>query len=104
MGKGIRIARIGELTPYLAWGAESTSNDSLQVIRSNYIKGGGMLGISMTHNLSIIGQISYYVPFGNVSTQLQDSEADAVEQDYQWVDKFEGRDGMTLMVGLRLEF
>jgi hypothetical protein len=104
MGKGIRFARIGEITPYLAWGAESTSNDSLQIIRSNYIKGGGMLGINITHNVSLIGQISYYFPIGNVSTQLQDSEDEAVEQDYQWIDKFEGREGITMMFGLRLEF
>lgn len=104
MGKGIRFARIVEITPYLAWGIESTSNDSLQVIKSNYVKGGGMLGINMTHSISLIGQISYYIPIGNVSTQLKDSEDEAVEQIYQWTDKFDGRDGVTMMLGLRLEF
>lgn len=104
LGKGFRVTRIAEITPYLAWGMESTNNDSLSVIRTNYFKGGGMLGISVTHNFSVFGQANFYIPIGNVHTQVKDSDAEAVEQSYEWLDKFDDRNGLTLSFGIRFEF
>ena len=104
LGKGIRFARIVELIPFLAWGQESTSNDSLSVIRTNYMKGGGVLGINITHNFSVMGQFNYYAPYGSVSTEIRDSENEAIKEEYEWTDKFAGRDGISLMFGIRFEF
>ncbi|NCA84102.1 MAG: hypothetical protein EOM83_00835 [Clostridia bacterium] len=102
LGKGIRLARIVELTPYAAYGIESTSTDHYKDISTSYMKGGGILGINITHNLSIMGHLNFYAPFGNVDTETEDG--DKVTEDFTWTDQFTDRSGMSLMFGLRLEF
>ncbi len=103
LGKGLRFARFFEITPYLAWGMESTSNKTLTTIRTNYVKGGGAFGVSLTHFLSLIGQVNYYEPFGNIQTK-RSSDADLQEKDYTWKDAFADREGMGFMFGIRIEF
>ena len=102
LGKGIRLARIVELTPYAAYGIESTSTDVYKDISTSYIKGGGILGINITHNFSIMGHLNFYAPFGNVDTETEDG--DKVTEDFTWTDQFTDRSGMSMMFGLRLEF
>lgn len=106
LAKGIRLARIVELTPFAAWGQESTSNDNLnyESIKTSYVKAGGVLGINITSAVSIIGQLNFYAPYGNVETTLKDE--DAVTEDFSWSDEkgFKDRSGMSMMFGLRLEF
>jgi hypothetical protein len=109
IGKGIRLARIVELTPYAAWGQESTSNyDSdtetgYESIKTSYIKGGGMLGINITPGVSLMGQINFYAPYGGIETKVKkDDETET--QDFKWTDRFTDRSGMSMMFGLRFEF
>lgn len=102
IGKGVRLARIIELTPYLAWGQESTSLDELEDITTDFIKGGGVLNVNVTHNLSLIGQLNFYAPYGGIEETTKDEES--ITLDEGWTDKFDDRSGMSMMFGLRLEF
>ncbi len=106
IAKGIRLARIVELTPFAAWGMESTSSDSLnyESIRTSYVKAGGILGINITSAISLIGQLNFYAPYGGVETTIKDE--DAVTEDFSWSDElgFKDRSGMSMMFGLRFEF
>ncbi len=104
LGKGFRFLRIFELAPFASWGQESTSNDSLSLIRTNFVKAGGILGINITHNFSVFGKLNYYLPFGNVGTKAEDDDKELKEEDYEWTEKFAGREGMNIMFGLRFEF
>ncbi len=103
IGKGIRLARIVELTPYAAWGQESTSNDDFESIKTTYIKGGGMLGINITSSVSVMGQVNFYVPYGGIETKIKKDD-EKVTEDFVWTDKFTDRSGMSMMFGLRFEF
>lgn len=102
LGKGIRLARIVELIPYAAWGQESTSNDDYKSIKTNFFKGGGMLGISVTRNVSLLGQINFYGTYGGVTTQKDEEEK--VTHEYNWTDEFDDRSGMSMLFGVRIEF
>lgn len=104
-GKGMRLGRILELTPYLHYGIEQTSNDDLsrKQISTSFIKGGTMLGISLTHNFSILGQLNYYSPFGTISAKDKDDKK--VEGlTTTWTEEFMDRSGMGIMAGIRYEF
>jgi hypothetical protein len=103
IGKGIRLARIVELTPYAGWGQESTSNDDFESIKTSYIKGGGVLGINITPGVSLMGQVNFYAPYGGIETKVKKDD-DKVTEDFVWTDKFTDRSGMSLMFGLRFEF
>ena len=102
LGKGIRLARIVELTPYAAYGIESTSNDDYKNINTSFMKGGGIIGINVSHNISVMGQLNFYAPFGNIDTETEDG--DKATENFTWTDQFTDRSGMSLMFGLRFEF
>jgi len=104
LGKGIRLARIVELTPYAGWGQESTKNDTYESIKTSLIKAGGILGINITYNVSLMGQLNFYAPYGGIETKIKDQ--DKVTEDFSWSDEtgFDGRSGMSMVFGLRIEF
>ncbi len=106
LGKGFRLVRIVEFTPFLAYGIESTKyeDDDLKSIKTSYIKGGGMIGINLMYNFSITGHLNFYAPFGKVDTETKDG--DKKTEDFTWKDEkgFKGRSGMSMMFGLRFEF
>ncbi len=113
LAKGIRFGRIFELSPLVAWGQETTKDDTYSTIKTNYVKGGGMLGINITPALYVFGQVNYFAPFGNVLTKKDDgssssssnNEDDELEtMDYTWTDQYEDREGVTMMFGIRFEF
>jgi hypothetical protein len=103
LGKGIRMARIVELVPFAGWGMESTSNDSLAVIRTTLIKAGGAMTINITPGVALFGQLNFYVPYDGIEIK-EESEDDAVRQEEVWTDRFENRSGMSILAGLRIEF
>jgi len=109
LGKGIRLARIVELTPYAGWGQESTSNyDSdtetgYESIKTSYIKGGGVLGINISPGISVMGQLNFYAPYGGIETKIK-SDDEKETQDFTWTDRFTDRSGMSMLFGLRFEF
>lgn len=102
IGKGLRMARIVEITPYLAWGQESTNYEDVEDITTDFIKGGGVLNVNVTHNLSLIGQLNFYAPYGGISITEKDEES--ITLDEGWTDWFDDRSGMSMMFGLRFEF
>lgn len=103
LGKGIRMARIVELVPFAGWGMETTSNDSLAVIRTALIKAGGALSINITPGVALFGQLNFYVPYAGIEIK-EESEDDAIRQEEVWTDRFEDRSGMSILAGLRIEF
>jgi hypothetical protein len=101
VAKGLRFARIVELTPYVAYGKESTKNDSYYDISTGYLKLGAMLGFNLTHNVSLFGQVNDYMT-GNASFKVtKESEATTSGK---WTDNFSDRTGTSIMIGLRFEF
>jgi len=107
LGKGMRLGRIIELTPYAQYGIEQTSNEDLNFkeISTGFIKAGAMLGISLTHNLSILGQVNYYSPSGDITTKGKDDKKGTIPGK-TWSDEtaFKDRSGMGIMAGIRFEF
>ncbi len=116
LGKGMRLGRIIELTPYAQYGIEQISNDKLKYkatatssevaykeISTSFIKAGAMLGINLTRNISILGQVNYYTPSGDISTKNEANEKAPIK-DLTWTKAFDGREGMGIMAGIRFEF
>ena len=87
---------------YCAFCADHVNDIDYKDISTSYMKGGGILGINITHNISIMGHLNFYAPFGNVDTETEDG--DKVTEDFTWTDQFTDRSGMSMMFGLRLEF
>lgn len=102
IGKGMRLGRIIELIPYIHYGIEQTKNDNFKEISTSLIKGGAMLGINLTHNFAILGQVNYYSPFGDISTKNKNDEKGKIPA--KWSDAFIDRSGMGIMAGIRFEF
>jgi hypothetical protein len=103
LGKGMRIGRIFELTPYAQYGVESTSDDTYKEIQTGFIKAGGMLGVNLTHNISLLGQVNYYVP-GDISVKKDKDSPKEAAYTGKWDTYFTGRTGVSVMGGLRIEF
>lgn len=115
LAKGIRFGRIFELSPLVAWGQESTKDDTYSTIKTNYVKGGGVLGINVTPSFYLYGQVNYFAPFGNVLTKKDNgssssssstgnSDDELETMDYTWQDQYTDREGVTFMFGIRFEF
>ena len=101
IAKGFRFARIVELTPYVSLGIESTSDKTYYNISTGYYKIGAMLGVNITHNVSVFGQLNNYAT-GDASFKLtKDSQAIVSGK---WTDHFSDRTGTSFMFGLRYEF
>ncbi len=103
VGKGIRIGRIVELTPFAQYGLETTKDKAYEDISTGFVKAGGMLGINITHNISLIGQVNYYLPGKTTLKKTKDSTADSGYTG-NWDTYFKDRTGMSIMGGLRIEF
>ena len=116
LGKGIRLGRIIELTPYAQYGIEQISDEKLKYkansttaeveyksISTGFIKAGAMLGINLTRNISILGQVNYYSPSGDISTKDKADKKGTIPG-VTWTKAFEGREGMGIMGGIRIEF
>jgi len=118
LGKGMRIGRIIELIPYAQYGIEQISNDKLKYkanpttaeveykeISTGFIKAGAMLGINLTRNISILGQVNYYSPSGDITTKGKDDKKGTIPGK-TWSDEtaFEDRSGTSIMAGIRFEF
>ena len=101
LAKGLRFAKIVELTPYVQVGVESTSNKTYYDISTLYFKIGAMLGVNITHNVSVFGHLNNYMT-GDASFQLtKDSQS---ETHGKWTDYFSDRNGTAFKFGLRYEF
>jgi len=102
IAKGLRFARIVELTPYATYGKESTKEkDKYEEISTGYLKLGAMLGFNLTHNVSLFGQVNNYLT-GDASGKVT-KDGDAVPLG-KWNEYFKDRSGTSIMVGLRYEF
>ncbi len=106
VGKGLRFARIVELTPYVQYGIEQTKDKSYKDIQTSLIKSGAMLGFNLTHNISLLGQLNYYMPIGDISVKDgNDTKVDVSGWTKKaWTDHFKDRTGTSIMFGLRMEF
>jgi hypothetical protein len=102
LGKGLRVARIVELTPYLQYGIEQTKDDIYKEIYTGFVKAGGILGFNVTHNMYLTGALNFYAPMGDIVFK-NDSEVNS-PKNYGWADEFANRSGASLMFGVRFEF
>lgn len=101
LAKGLRFARIVELTPYAQIGMESTSDKTYYDISTIYFKLGAMLGINIAHNVSLFGQLNIY-SMGDASFKTtKESTATTIGK---WTDHFNDRTGTSMMFGIRYEF
>ncbi len=103
LGKGFRIGRIVEFTPYLQYGIEQTKNDKYKEINTSLFKSGIMMGINVLHNLQLIGQLNYYSPFGDIGVKDQ-SDKKSTLAGKTWSTEFKDRSGSSMMFGIRYEF
>lgn len=103
VGKGLRVGRIVELIPFAQYGFEQTKDDNYKEISTGFVKAGGMLGINLMHNVYLLGQLNYYLPMGEITLKnKQDTKLDAGGM--TWKTEFEGRSGVSMMFGVRMEF
>jgi hypothetical protein len=102
LGKGLRVGRIVELTPYVQYGFESTKDDYYKSIESGFVKAGAMLGINITHNVYLVGQANFYAPMGDIEVEEQNGTKGTVFS--SWDEQFTGRSGGSFMFGVRIEF
>lgn len=105
LGKGLRMGRIVELTPYVQYGIEQTKTkvDAYKDIQTSFIKAGGMLGINITHNFYLLGQLNYYSPFGDISVK-DNNGTKSTWKGVTWTNEFAERTGTSFMLGVRVEF
>ncbi|MEI7829678.1 MAG: hypothetical protein WCI31_07900 [Prolixibacteraceae bacterium] len=103
IGKGLRLARIVELTPNIQYGIEQTKDKTYKDISTSIIKAGAMLGINLAHNIYLVAQANYYTPFGDISVKDQ-SDAKSTLAGKTWATEFKDRNGLSIMGGLRIEF
>jgi hypothetical protein len=103
IGKGLRLARIVELTPNVQYGIEQTKDKTYKDISTSIIKAGGMLGINLAHNIYLVAQANYYLPMGDITVKNQ-SDAKSTLTGKTWDTEFNDRKGLSFMGGLRIEF
>ncbi len=103
VGKGLRFARIVELTPYVQYGIESTKDKTYEDISTSYIKLGAMLGFNIAHNISLFGQANDYMTGSTTVKKTKDSTAESAYAG-SWDSYFKGRNGTSIMIGVRFEF
>jgi hypothetical protein len=104
LGKGFRVGRIVELTPYLQYGIEQTKDDTHKEINTSLLKPGIMLGINLMHNLYLVGQLNSYMPFGDIGLQDKDGNKLTSTSGQTWKTEFKDRSGSAMMFGVRYEF
>lgn len=103
VGKGLHMARIVEIMPFVQYGLEQTKNSTYKEIQTTFVKAGGMLGFNLTHNIALVGQLNYYLPFNAIVKKEKSSTAETAFTK-SWDSYFTGRAGSSVMVGLRFEF
>lgn len=105
-GKGLRLARIVELTPNIQYGLEQTKDKDKKYkeISTSIIKAGAMLGINLAHNIYLVAQANYYTPFGEITVKTEDGSAAPSMTNKTWATEFKDRTGLSFMGGLRIEF
>lgn len=103
LGKGLRLARIVELTPHVQFGMESTSDDYYNSIQTLFSKAGVMLGINVMHNVYLVGQANFYAPMGDITVKDK-NDNESTLTGYTWDSEFNGRSGGSFMFGVRFEF
>ncbi len=103
LGKGLRLARIVELTPNIQYGIEQTKDKTYKDISTSIIKAGAMLGINLMHNVYLVAQANYYTPFGDITVKNQ-SDTKSTLKGQTWDTEFNDRKGLSIMGGLRIEF
>ncbi len=103
VGKGLRFARIVELTPFVQYGIEQTKDDNYKEIQTGFFKAGGMLGFNIAHNITLLGQLNYYSPMGDISVKDKNDNKSTLTGK-TWATEFADRTGSSIMVGLRFDF
>ncbi|MFA6403141.1 MAG: hypothetical protein WCX31_16185 [Salinivirgaceae bacterium] len=110
VSKGWYFARNFSIAPFAAYGSETakgqdwidanptTLTDSAS-ISTSIINIGAYASMNVTHWMQLVGGVNYYIPFGKAFDQKQKGNLGNYYTDY-----FIDRKGMSIDVGLRVEF
>ncbi|HEY5510473.1 MAG TPA: hypothetical protein VIK10_05520 [Prolixibacteraceae bacterium] len=107
IGKSYYFARNFQLEPSFSFGQEKTSegattnsDGSINTWSAYYLKPGLKFGANIRYNFQLIVGVSYYSFLKGV-TETNDSGRG---KDLKWTDLYPGREGVTLNIGLRIQF
>lgn len=109
ISKSIYFARNFQLEPSLSVGKEMTSDiagtdseGNADAGGSYYFKPGLKFGANIFYNLQLIAGINYYTFFGGI-TNMKGEKISGFEND-SWTDLYPNREGISMDLGLRLQF
>ncbi len=109
LSKGFYIARNFSIAPLISYGQEMATQEDLLVnlgrekddyINIEFMNFGGYATINITHFLQLMGTFNYYTLIGSP----YDKERDSFNGYSKYTDFFDDRYGMSIDVGIRLEF
>jgi hypothetical protein len=110
LSKGWYFGRNFSFSPFIAYGMETATNedwiddnnyDDGQSIGTDFLNFGASASMNITHWMHIVGGINYYAIIGNAYDKDRKAE---LFGDYSYTEYFANREGMSLDVGLRIEF
>jgi hypothetical protein len=88
---------------------DSNLNTGTYSLSTLYGTGGIRFGVNLLHNLQLQLSANYYMPFGTVTEDLTNSDGNSYsgwpyESSDSWDEFFDGRKGLGIGAGLRLQF
>lgn len=98
IAKGFHFARNFELAPYVGAGLETAKyKDEDEDLSSLYFRVGANLALNLKHNIQLVGGAGVY-------SFISKASYGDFELEESWTDLFENREGVSAMVGIRIQF
>ena len=98
IAKGFHFARNFELAPYVGAGLETAKYSDLdEDLSSLYFRVGANLALNLKHNIQLVGGAGVY-------SFISKASYGDFELEESWSDLFENREGVSAMVGIRIQF
>lgn len=98
IAKGFHFARNFELAPYVGAGLETAKyKDEDEDLSSLYFRVGANLALNLKHNIQLVGGAGVY-------SFISKASYGDFELEESWPDLFENREGVSAMVGIRIQF
>lgn len=98
IAKGFHFARNFELAPYVGAGLETAKyKDEDEDLSSLYFRVGANLALNLKHNIQLVGGAGVY-------SFISKASYGDFELEESWSDLFENREGVSAMVGIRIQF
>jgi len=113
LSKGFYVARMFSFAPFVAFGAESGSNSEMNYdyglksddfIGTDYFNCGINATFNLTYFLQFYSSFNYIMPFPYTYTKQRNIFDMSKFQDKKYTDFFDNRKGLSIDIGLRIEF